>query len=250
MTSTTEGAITETAHDAHASPEAHASHAPHAGHGGHGSAPAGGHGADAHGQQHPLKLYLVVWAALFVLSTFSYLVDYFNFQGYARWFLILLFMVLKAGAIVAIFMHMAWERLALVYAILLPPLALTVFMGMMALEGGYTNDSREAHFDAPLPIAAPEHEGAVAEPANGAVVEHARVPVAEPQKPAQSAPAAAAAPEPSKAAEAAPHAWAPEWLRQSAESPAAATASKAAEAAPHAWAPEWLRQSAEPAKAP
>ena len=40
-----------------------------------------------------------------------------------RWSLILLFMMLKAGLIVAVFMHMAWERLALVYAILLPPIA-------------------------------------------------------------------------------------------------------------------------------
>ena len=39
-----------------------------------------------------------------------------------RWSLILLFMMLKAGLIVAVFMHMAWERLALAYAILLPPL--------------------------------------------------------------------------------------------------------------------------------
>ena len=33
-----------------------------------------------------------------------------------------LFMLLKAGFIVAIFMHMAWERLALKFAILVPPL--------------------------------------------------------------------------------------------------------------------------------
>ena len=32
----------------------------------------------AKGQQHPIKLYLVVWGWLFVLSTFSYLVDYFR----------------------------------------------------------------------------------------------------------------------------------------------------------------------------
>lgn len=72
-------------------------------------------------QQHPIGLYLVVWLLLFVLSTFSYLVDYIGLQGYLRWSLILLFMVLKAGLIVSIFMHMAWERLALIYAILLPP---------------------------------------------------------------------------------------------------------------------------------
>jgi cytochrome c oxidase subunit IV len=248
MTSITEGAITDTAHDAHVSPDAHASHATQADHhGGHGSAPAGGHGPDAHGQQHPLKLYLLVWALLFVLSTFSYLVDYFNFQGYARWTLILIFMFLKAGAIVAIFMHMAWERLALVYAILLPPLALTVFMGMMAFEGGYTNGSREAHFDAPLPIAAPEHEGAAAEPAQGAAVEHAREAAPVVAKPVELAAAPAAAPaEPSKAvgSTSGRHAWAPEWLTSAEPAPAASAAErpKAAESSPGAWAPEWLRK--------
>ena len=49
-----------------------------------------------------------------------------------RWSLIVLFMLLKAGLIVAVFMHMAWERLALVYAILLPPLCLLVLVGLMA----------------------------------------------------------------------------------------------------------------------
>ena len=90
------------------------------------------------GQQHPIKLYLVVWGWLFVLSTCSYLVDYFHFQGYLRWFLILTFMLLKAGLIVAVFMHMLWERLAIVYAILVPPLLLLVLLGIGALEGGYT----------------------------------------------------------------------------------------------------------------
>jgi len=89
-------------------------------------------------QQHPISLYLRVWGLLFVLSTLSYLVDYFHFQGYARWGLIILFMLLKAGLIVAVFMHMAWERLALVYAILLPPLCLLVLVGLMFAEAGHT----------------------------------------------------------------------------------------------------------------
>src|SRR5437763_5386227 len=92
----------------------------------------------AKGQQHPIKLYLVVWGWLFVLSTCSYLVDYFGFHGYLRWSLILLFMVLKAGLIVAVFMHMAWERLALIYAILLPPVAVLVFLAIMVFESDYT----------------------------------------------------------------------------------------------------------------
>src|ERR1051325_9668849 len=77
--------------------------------------------AQAKGQQHPIKLYLVVWGWLFVLSTCSYLVDYFGIHGYLRASLILLFMVLKAGLIVAVSMNMAWERLGLTYAILVPP---------------------------------------------------------------------------------------------------------------------------------
>ena len=91
----------------------------------------------AKGQQHPIKLYLVVWGWLFVLSACSYLVDYFHFQGYLRWSLILLFMILKAGLIVAIFMHMAWERLALTYAILLPPILVLVFVAIMVFESDY-----------------------------------------------------------------------------------------------------------------
>ena len=103
----------------------------------------------AKGQQHPIKLYLVVWGWLFVLSTCSYLVDYFGLQGYLRWSLILLFMVLKAGLIVAVFMHMAWERLALAYAILLPPIAVLVFVSIMVLESEYTHFLRVLFFAAP-----------------------------------------------------------------------------------------------------
>ena len=104
--------------------------------------------AHAEGQQHPIKLYLVVWGWLFVLSACSYLVDYFHLQGYLRWSLILLFMMLKAGLIVAVFMHMAWERLALVYAILLPPVLVLVFVAIMAFESDYTLLTRELFFGA------------------------------------------------------------------------------------------------------
>ena len=103
----------------------------------------------AKGQQHPIKLYLVVWGWLFVLSTCSYLVDYFGLHGYLRWSLILLFMVLKAGLIVAVFMHMAWERLALAYAILLPPVAVLIFVAIMVFESEYTHLIRVLFFASP-----------------------------------------------------------------------------------------------------
>jgi len=98
------------------------------------------------GQQHPLGIYFKIWGLLFVLSTASYLVDYFHLQGYLRWFLIITFMLLKAGLIVAIFMHMLWERLALMYAILVPPLLLLVLLWIGAVEGDHTFFTRGTFF--------------------------------------------------------------------------------------------------------
>ena len=90
----------------------------------------------------------MVWAWLFVLSTCSYLVDYFGIHGNLRWSLNVLFMVLKAGLIVAVFMHMAWERLALAYAILLPPVLVLVFVAIMVFESDYTHFLRILFFAA------------------------------------------------------------------------------------------------------
>ena len=90
------------------------------------------------GQQHPIAIYFWVWGLLFVLSAASYMVDYLAFQGYLRWTLIIIFMMLKAGLIVAVFMHMMWERMALIYAILVPPLVIIVLVGLMAGEADYT----------------------------------------------------------------------------------------------------------------
>jgi caa(3)-type oxidase subunit IV len=94
------------------------------------------------GQTHPLGIYYKVWILLFVLSAMSYAVDYFNVQGGMRWTLVLFFMVLKAGFITAIFMHVVWERMALALTILAPPTVLLVLIGLMAVEGNYTENAR------------------------------------------------------------------------------------------------------------
>src|ERR1700692_3998494 len=109
---------------------------------------AHGHAGQGHteGQQHPLRIYLLIWALLFVFSTFSYLVDYFQLHGMLRWSLIILFMLVKAGFIVAIFMHMRGGRLALRFAILIPPLALLILIGLMAIEGAHTFITRWGAF--------------------------------------------------------------------------------------------------------
>jgi len=116
------------------------------------------HGADAHAasatapaeahQEHPIRIYMVVWGWLFILSACSYMVDYLGLHGYLRWSLILIFMMLKAGLIVAIFMHMAWERLAMMYAIVVPPVLVLVFVALMVFEADYTLLTRLTFFGA------------------------------------------------------------------------------------------------------
>lgn len=98
--------------------------------------------SDTAGQQHPLGVYYQVWILLFVVSAASYAVDYFDVQGAMRWTLVIVFMLVKAGFIVAIFMHAFWERLALVLTILGPPGVLLLLIAFMAVEGDYTSGTR------------------------------------------------------------------------------------------------------------
>ena len=97
-------------------------------------------------QQHPISIYLTIWLLLFVLSAFSYLVDWFQFEGFSRWGLIIIFMLLKAGLICAIFMHLYWERLALLYAILFPCSAILLLLFIMWHESYWTLLVRKIYF--------------------------------------------------------------------------------------------------------
>ena len=114
--------------------------------------------ASAEGQQHPLKIYWIMWGALFVLSGFSYATDFID-DGPFRTLLILTFMMVKAAGIVLIFMHMQWERLALKLAILGPPAAILVLIWLMALEGNYVEETRVEYYGESTfePQAPPHH---------------------------------------------------------------------------------------------
>ena len=103
--------------------------------------------AQVEGQQHPIAIYFWVWGALFVLSAMSYMVDYLQFQGLLRWSLILIFMFLKAGFIIAIFMHLYYERLAMACALLIPIGALLVLIALMSFEADFTNMTRDVYLD-------------------------------------------------------------------------------------------------------
>jgi len=74
------------------------------------------------------------------------MVDWFAFQGLLRWSLILIFMFLKAGLIMAFFMHLFWERYALVNVLLWPMTAIACFIVLMAAEAEYTVFTRALYF--------------------------------------------------------------------------------------------------------
>ena len=95
---------------------------------------------------HKIGIYLWIWALLFVLSFCSYMVDWFQFEGLLRWTLIVAFMLLKAGLIMAFFMHLFWERYALVNVLLWPMTAIVCFVVLMAAEGKYTVFTRLVYF--------------------------------------------------------------------------------------------------------
>ena len=75
------------------------------------------------------------------------MVDYMQFQGMVRWTLIIIFMLLKAGFITAIFMHLCYERLAMSCAILIPTGCLAVLIGLMTFEADNTNAIRATYLD-------------------------------------------------------------------------------------------------------
>jgi len=74
------------------------------------------------------------------------MVDYMEFQGLLRWTLIVTFMLTKAGLIMAFFMHLFWERYALVNVLLWPMTAIACFITLMAAEGKYTVFTRLFYF--------------------------------------------------------------------------------------------------------
>lgn len=94
--------------------------------------------------EHPIGVYLRTWVLLFILSAVSYFVDYFQVQPLPlRWTLIVLLAVIKAAMILSVFMHLRWERLSLIYTILLPPVLILALVAIVMAEGTYVSQVRQ-----------------------------------------------------------------------------------------------------------
>lgn len=108
---------------------------------------------DSHGEQHqPFQVYIIVWVLLFIISAISYFIDYFHVEPLIlKRFLITALALVKAAMIVAYFMHMRFERMSMVLAIVLPPLLLLGMIAIFLPEGSYVSGLRELFFAKPAP---------------------------------------------------------------------------------------------------
>lgn len=83
----------------------------------------------------PIRTYLTVWGWLFVLSALAYFVDIVHITGWIKAVLLTVLALMKAGLIVAFFMHLRFERLTLIYAILAPLVLLVAMIVGLVPDG-------------------------------------------------------------------------------------------------------------------
>ncbi len=83
----------------------------------------------------PIRTYLTVWGWLFVLSAIAYFVDIIHLTGWLKVVLLTVLALMKAGLIMAFFMHLRFERLTLVYAIVAPLILLVAMLVGLVPDG-------------------------------------------------------------------------------------------------------------------
>jgi caa(3)-type oxidase subunit IV len=88
-------------------------------------AAAQAHAAGEHAVEHPSeKSYIRIFVLLFILSSSAYFVDLIHFPNAMKWTLLVIIALMKASLIAAFFMHLRYERLGLIYVLVLPLLLL------------------------------------------------------------------------------------------------------------------------------
>ncbi|GIV55526.1 MAG: hypothetical protein KatS3mg040_0294 [Candidatus Kapaibacterium sp.] len=90
----------------------------------------------AEGTHVPIRKYLVVWLWLFILSALAYFIDVVHVPQPWKPILLVVVALMKAGMIMAVFMHLGYERLSLIYAVVAPLIFLVVMTIAFLPEGG------------------------------------------------------------------------------------------------------------------
>lgn len=112
--------------------------------------------SNEHTQQPDIGVYFKVWGLLFVLAGTSYCVAIFDVAQPLKAILLLALALSQAGLIIAVLMHLVWERVIVVYLMFVPPILLVSFLAICYVDGGYTHKTREANYLPPAAAAPSE----------------------------------------------------------------------------------------------
>jgi len=86
-------------------------------------------------QSHSKKVYIRVWLWLLAITVVGFFISPLNLPVWLHNLLIISVALMKGGLIVAFFMHLKFERLTLIYSILLPLILLIALAVALLYEG-------------------------------------------------------------------------------------------------------------------
>jgi cytochrome c oxidase subunit IV len=86
-------------------------------------------------QQHSSKVYIKVWLWLLAITLAGFILSPLGLPGWLHNLFIVSIALMKGGLIVAFFMHLRFERLSLIYSILLPLILIIAFAVALLYEG-------------------------------------------------------------------------------------------------------------------
>ncbi len=89
-----------------------------------------------HGGTHASeKSYLIIFGWLFALSTSAYIIDLMSLPKGLQWTFYVLIACMKVSLIAAYFMHLRYERLNLIYTLVLPVILLIGLVAAVLPDG-------------------------------------------------------------------------------------------------------------------
>ncbi len=86
-------------------------------------------------QEHSKKVYIKVWIWLLAITIAGFIVSPLGLPGWLHNLFIVIIALMKGGLIVAYFMHLKFERLSLIYSILLPLILIVALAVALLYEG-------------------------------------------------------------------------------------------------------------------
>ncbi len=86
-------------------------------------------------QEHGKKIYIKVWLWLLAITVAGFIISPLGLPGWLHTLLIVSIALMKGGLIVAYFMHLKFERITLIYSILLPLLLIIALAVALMYEG-------------------------------------------------------------------------------------------------------------------